>query len=531
MINRSRGSAFSRTRQTAPPGPDRPELHRPAPLPSISTGGSVEVVLINPPYLRRVGSSSVEPIGLASLAATLSQQGIAVRVLDIARELERATELPTALEGALSKHEPDLAASRVIGVGPLVTATLETTKFIIDFVRATCSARIVVGGPLCSAPGIERTVPAYLDVDAYVAGDGEAAIRALVLLPDQEWGAAAIPGVGWPGGPQPAPDRVLDLDSLPIPDRGSLDPTLPSLRRSIARRRTTSAFLSRGCPYSCSFCAAPLASGRHVRRFSASRITAEIAACMDLEYTNIIFYDDCLFVRGSRLDERIQEFVSALTTAGWTGTYQLELRCDVVVAMRDESLHALKSTGLRQVNMGIEKAHVAALKQIRKRLTPEVASDAVLRLRSAKIRTAGTFILGGIGEGADDLDSVGDYANGLKLDFAHFNPLAIYPGTALFDQVFGEGADWLHLCLDREHAPRGDILWRSETVSLEQVATAATRAYRRFYTDDRLRDVLSRTPEPEHESIRIAFRDLAETRATHLTSRAAIWFDNGRFEC
>jgi hypothetical protein len=170
--------------------------------------------------------------------------------------------------------------------------------------------------------------------------------------------------------------------------------------------------------------------------------------------------------------------------------------------------------------MGIEKGHIAALKQMRKRLTPETARGACERLAAFGIRAAGTFILGGNGEQADDLVATVDFACSLPLDFAHFNPLAVYPGTQLYDETFGASTPWLPLCLDPSWAPRGDILWRSDKLALADITAAVVDAYRRFYSDDRLARVPAKLPESERSAAAAAYALLADGRAASLTDPA-----------
>lgn len=486
----------------------------------------MSVLLINPPYMRRVGSSSVEPIGLASLAAALIQAGSQVEILDLAAAAPDWPHDERVIQAALAQSIDSISPS-LIGIGPLVTASLRSTKQLLEFTRALTDARLVVGGPLCAAPGFGTVASDYLRVDAYVAGDGEDALVSLwSILQSGSWPSRTgeVEGLGIPGDVEPKPHRIFDLDRLNPPRRALLTrgPTLPSARRSMGASKTTAAFLSRGCPYSCTFCAAPLSSGRRVRRFSSDWVIQEIRNIAALGYDNIVFYDDCLFVRGAKLDRRISEFVHALETAGWKGTYQLELRCDAAVTMSSESLQALADAGMRQANMGIEKAHVSSLKQIRKRLDPDVARAACARLRKYGVRAAGTFILGGVGESPDDLLSIIEFACSLPLDFAHFNPLAIYPGTQLFNQVFGMGTPWLALCLDKHLAPRGDLLWRSESVPVELIRESVLLAYERFYSDVRLGDVLRRAPVTEHIAIEDGYALLARSRAESVLP-AAEW--------
>jgi radical SAM superfamily enzyme YgiQ (UPF0313 family) len=172
--------------------------------------------------------------------------------------------------------------------------------------------------------------------------------------------------------------------------------------------------------------------------------------------------------------------------------------------------------------MGIEKGHVSQLQQLRKRLSPEIARIACERVTSTGIRAAGTFILGGVGETQADVIDTIEFAVSLPLDYAHFNPLAIYPGTALFNQAFPtERSDrWLHLCLNEDLAPLGDILYRSTELPLEVILEKVQDAYRAFYTEERLSRVLTRLPRDEHENTNMSYRLLAEDRARSWTDRS-----------
>ncbi|HSH61828.1 MAG TPA: radical SAM protein [Acidimicrobiales bacterium] len=453
------------------------------------------------------------PIGLAYLAGALRQSGADVVILDLAARMrDFRPELLERVPDALAAAWEDIRDARLVGIGPLVTATLQTTKVLVDAVRQLCDVPVVVGGPLCAVPHIDAVADCYLGVDASVSGDGEHPIVAM-------WEALRTgrlqpaPGVRLHGAQVVAPYREKDLDTLPVPARDLLD--VPdyhaSARRALGMARTTAVFLSRGCPYSCSFCAAPLSSGRQVRRFSRPRIEDELRSCAELRFDNLVFYDDCLFVRSASLNERVIEFAEAVASSGWRGTYQLELRCDAVVGLDNEALASLSETGCRQINMGIEKGSRPSLAQLRKRLLPDVAVAACDRIQAAGIRSAGTFILGGVGETEDDLAATIDFACGLALDLAHFNPLAIYPGTTLYREVFGD-ASWLDLCLDRVRAPLGDILYESEQVPLSCLMRWVQTGYEAFYTASRLTGVLERTPDCEHQKLENTYRLLARER-------------------
>jgi anaerobic magnesium-protoporphyrin IX monomethyl ester cyclase len=279
----------------------------------------IDVVLINPPYVRRHGGGIVPPIGLCYLAAVLSRAGAIVRVIDLAAcypdyVVADAAEPLMALAAQLATLAPSL-----IGIGPLVTATLASSAGVARVCRSSTDAKIVIGGPVCAVPGAATRLHGLIDCDWLVASDGEGPIVELwqgrqgqgttrLLEPDPAPWREPDPApwrepdpAPW-REPDPAPWREPDLDVLPIPARELLEATVyaSSLRRTISGASMTSAFLSRGCPYSCSFCAAPLASGKTVRRFSMPRVRQELDACAALGFDEIVFYDDCLFVRSPK---------------------------------------------------------------------------------------------------------------------------------------------------------------------------------------------------------------------------------------
>jgi radical SAM superfamily enzyme YgiQ (UPF0313 family) len=239
-----------------------------------------------------------------------------------------------------------------------------------------------------------------------------------------------------------------------------------------------------------------------------------LADIFTLGYDHIVFYDDCLFIRSPQLDSRVLEFTDALQVSPWRGTFQLELRCDAVVALSSAALEALQAAGCIQINMGIEKAHVDTLALLQKRLSPEIARAAIERLRTTRIRAAGTFILGGPGESRSHVEQTIEFALSSHLDFAHFNPLAIYPGTRLFSDVYGTAPNWLDLCLDPTIAPNGDILWAGPQMAMAELVGLLADAYRRFYTTGRLDRLKAKLRANEIAPLSDAYTVLGESRAT-----------------
>lgn len=481
---------------------------------------SCDVLLVNPPYPMRRGGGLVPPIGLCYLASSLRAHGAKPRILDLAAQfpqyrLSDAESVAGAFSDFLAGMPP--GRPRLIGIGPLVTATLRSTRHLISACRGVADSAVVLGGPLCAAPGIGAVNQAFLQADFLIAGDGEEPIAAL-------WRSlrdGKSPATGGSNREDPKPHRHMDVDLLPLPARDLVgDSYHSSARRLVGAVRATASFLSRGCPYNCAFCAAPLSSGTQVRHLSPARITQEIRSCGQAGFEHIVFYDDCMFAVSQQLDSEVARFAEAVAAADWGGTFQLELRCDAVVALSDHALADLLAVGCRQINMGIEKASVLQLERLGKNLQPTSAQDASHKLAAAGIRSAGSFILGGPGETVADMEETIGFADSLPLTFAQFNPLALYPGTRLFFDELGTGelGYWLKHCLDTELAPMGDILWRSAAVPLDRILETVQQGYKAFYTENRLRTVASRLPATEQGPLADSYHRLANDRPLSWTN-------------
>jgi radical SAM superfamily enzyme YgiQ (UPF0313 family) len=171
------------------------------------------VLLINPPYQRRIGGSLVPPIGLAYLAGALKREGANIAILDLAAELpdfqltdsNSASVVLNAAMGELP-FRPIL-----VGIGPLVTANLEPTRHIVSNLRRISGLTIVVGGPLTVAPDFGKVADEYLDVDATVVGDGETPIARIWQTFEEH--QPELASVRWRGGPDVSPHREQDLVS------------------------------------------------------------------------------------------------------------------------------------------------------------------------------------------------------------------------------------------------------------------------------------------------------------------------------
>ena len=72
------------------------------------------------------------------------------------------------------------------------------------------------------------------------------------------------------------------------------------------------------------------------------------------------------------------------------------------------------------------------------------------------------------------------YAKSLPLDFAHFNPLFIYPGTPLYYAVFSTEDEWVDRVL-QDSLPWGEIVYENDSLKTSDLLELVDLAYSSFY--------------------------------------------------
>lgn len=78
----------------------------------------------------------------------------------------------------------------------------------------------------------------------------------------------------------------------------------------------------------------------------------------------------------------------------------------------------------------------------------------------------------------------------VNLDFAHYNPLFVYPGTPLYKEYFTNDISerkWVDYLL-KDSWPWGEIVYENENLSREMILNLTEKAYERFYADSPYKD-------------------------------------------
>lgn len=313
-------------------------------------------------------------------------------------------------------------------------------------------------------------------IDSIVQGEGEVAFAEIVRRVAAGRDPDGIPGVNYRKDGRifhgPPTERILDLDSLPMPDREMvvdedyrfvIDPDI----------KQTPMFTVRGCPYPCNYC--NVTDKKPVLR-SAKNVVDEFEQCVALGYGFVDIYDDTFNLKLDRAKEICQGIIDRRLDIKWS----FRGRTDKV---DDEFMRLAAESGCDRVNFGIETATDAINKASGKGIDQKIIRRAVELAQKNKVRVLGYFMLGFPYETEQQMNDTIDFAIELDVDYAQFVAVVPLPGTRLYRQAVEEGGLPSDYYRDQILNPQKEFyLKRWETnLSDEEVIKITQRAYRRFY--------------------------------------------------
>ena len=446
---------------------------------------NVDLLLINPPFHTRNGGGSFLPLGLGYIISSVIAHGYSWGLIDCTRIIhsffpEDLSKLKEELCAEIKKYSPT-----VIGIGPCITTQLRALKIITECCKkAFPSVPMIVGGPLASISGQEWLFFEELGINYIVKGDAELAIPDAIRAVKQTGTPTNSSMISKPG--YTYINEIQDLDTLQFPYRRISDQDIYSIRRLASSCRNQAAMItSRGCPYACNFCVSGN-SPQKFRKRSTQNIVDEMEHLfINYDVSDIIFYDDCFFSNIHSITDDIRTFCESLLSKGLNMTWQMEMRPDMLLSLDKDSIRALDSCGCRQINIGIEKVSETGLKFLGKQAALSGLREKILQIKKlSTISLSATFILGGGTETRYDVLELVDKSICLGLDFAHYNPLFVYPGTPLYSYAFKNDRLWVELIYD-DPLPWGEIVFENENIKRVDLLDLVDYAYREFYKNTR----------------------------------------------
>ena len=407
------------------------------------------ILLVNPPLVggiaftrqgrcqerEEVLGTTKPPYSLALAAALLRARGVALRLVDLTAEQRSADDLIADLRR--QGFSPDLI------VFPSTTPTLRADVDQMSRLKAAFAAPLVCFGPHASTVPAESMAYAP-HVDAMIVGEPEDAIVALAAGDRPDF--SSVPSVTWRRGDEIVPHRskgtFTDFAAAPAPAWDLLP--LDNYRLPLVNAPYVIVETSRGCPYACDFCVAPIHQGHKFRERSASALVDEIEwAQRTFGVRYFYLWGDTVTLNQKTFSAFCEEIIARKLDIAWFGNARADNLTDPAF------VHRLKRSGCWMLAMGIESASPEIRKDMVKRLEEQKVRAAFANLREAGVKSFAFFIFGYPGDTPASMANTADYAIDLDPDFANFYPAVPYPGTALYDKVRQQGLlkqdDWTRM--------------------------------------------------------------------------------------
>lgn len=395
----------------------------------------MKILIINSPLFREYNplydEDSLPPIGLGYIATHLQNNGMDVTLIDA---IDQRIPL-AALIDQITAIRPAVIASNVF------TTNCELVKDMIE--GLDFPVHIIIGGLSTKQlyeQILEWNTANPIDV---VTGDGELITLDLILgnvkdAPFKENGNKKVYRIN-----EGSSYLVHDISNVPLNrDFFRNEPVKHPLGFHEANIVT-----SRGCIYSCTFCAAArnLNKDYPIREKSAASVIEELSSIKEkFPVVNSIRVLDDLFLKRKECVEKAIQVFSKFEFQ-WRSMAHVMTFKDV----DDEMLRRLKESGCFELFIGIESGSPAILKSINKTSKVEDILNNLSRVLAAGIHLKGYFIYGFPCETEADMQMTFDLASKLKeISIQHgvnfrtsvfqYRP---YHGTQIYHDLQAKGAN------------------------------------------------------------------------------------------
>ena len=393
-----------------------------------------KVLLINPSYQPSYGgakASIVNPIhptlGLATIAATAKQKGHEIEILDLSWRPYDSN----LIQNEIKKRGVDVVG--ITATTPLMNQVRDISVMIKDISQ---NIVVVVGGSHPSALPYETLKESLADV--VCVGEADYSFAEVCDGSDFKF----VKGIYYRNGEEILNTEIRppidNLDNLPLPAWELYDiRDYSKMSRLLCRRPPVAmAEFSRGCVFTCDFCASKITLARGYRKKSPERCAQEIIKMKELGFNEFMLADDIFTSDQAWAYSVCEAIIETGVKIIWSCTNGIR-----VESANDKLFEIMRCAGCYRVSFGFESGNSEVLKKFGKggKATIEQGRKAVQKARNSGLDVNGYFLLGLSSDTeASMLDTI-NYARSLPLDMLKFGITIAFPGTKMFEDYLKEG--------------------------------------------------------------------------------------------
>ncbi len=424
-------------------------------------------------------SDHIQPsLGLGYLATACRRSRHDVAILDCIKEDAKIDKL----SHRINKLKPDMVGFQCY------TFDLKFVKEALrECKRLNRNIITVIGGPHPSATP-EKSFKYFKDsLDFIFVGEAE---KSLPLLLDKlerkvSLDFAQIPGLARRDGdnisvnPQ---EFIEDLDGLGMPAWDLIRPQdYPESQHGAFFKKFPIApiMATRGCPFSCTFCAGSIIGGRRIRKHSVDFMLKQIKHLYDAhKIREFHIADDNFTFDKNYVKEFLNRLIALNLDISWATPNGVRLD-----TLDEELLGLMKRSGLYLISLGIESGSDRILENMKKNTTVKKIREGIKPLRTSGIDIAGFFIMGFTDETKEDVKKTMRLSLELDLVRANYFTYLPFPGSDSYKELVSrgelDGIDWDRFYfMNAAYTPKG--MTRRQLKNLQRLA------FFRFYMRPRI---------------------------------------------
>jgi radical SAM superfamily enzyme YgiQ (UPF0313 family) len=358
------------------------------------------------------------PLGLGYLQAMLKTRGFPCRLANLSGMGRRQ------VLDYFRKQAP-----AVVGVS-MFTFNRKRSGELLAWAREACPRALLLAGgphPTHLAEEVFADNPA---LDAIVRGEGEpillGILERLAAAPGTDlW--SRTPGLILRDRETPSQPVLEDLDAIGTPAEHLEADFLDDIGQ-LAYLST-----SRGCPATCNFCNTPDFWGTSIRFRSPAAVLREMRILRERHgLTYFSFRDDTFTANRAR----VLELMGLLQGSGMHPLWNCQSRVNLV---DEDRLVAMKRAGCEFLQFGVEHGSERVLELLDKGTNMRHARKALSLVRKVGMNLGIYLITGVPGEEWADVEESLALIREARPHDVQVSPLALYPGTRLFDRYRAEG--------------------------------------------------------------------------------------------
>lgn len=371
------------------------------------------------------------PLSLLYCASVARREGWDAGMLDA-----NGFDLPfSAVEAELDRFKPDAVLIR------LGFDTQEPDLKVLQAAKARgafCFVRCKIVGDVAWL--VEKFMAEHPFVDGFFLDEPECLLPPLLKALEAKQSLEGVPGlllnVGGTVKRTPDIDKLAAPDELPFPAYDLL-PSLMPYHTGVMEAPFTVVQTSRGCPYTCSFCAFGKLPWR-TRKIEA--VLEELKWLKEkFGVQRILFFDDVLTLDMKRTTKLCQGMIDLGLNMEW-------VCCTRANNVTLELLKLMKQAGCKEIAFGIESGSDQVLEDTTKGVSKDQIRQAAKWCHEAGILFYGLAIIGLPGENEQSVQDTIDFINEIEPFYTQFGFCTPFPNTDTYDYFKNKGLlrteDW-----------------------------------------------------------------------------------------